>query len=125
MGYLRWILLIHVKEVSHCGPNRLLGRIIGFHGHKAPKHLERTTVPVFHDLVVRCKSLVDEGAKILADRLASMPIADTEIGNGVLLEAVKAFAPGLVVDLAPERQQPIRCGTVLVKVLDVILISFG
>jgi hypothetical protein len=93
--------------MSHGGPDRLLGRIIGFHGHKAPKHFERSTVPVFNDLVVRCKVRVNKGTKILADRLAPVPIADTEIGNGVLFEAVKAFAPGLVVDLAPEREQPI------------------
>src|SRR5579863_9713447 len=109
--YFRWILLIHVKEVSHRRPDGLLSRIIGFHGYKAPKHLERSTVPVFHDLVVRGKSVVDEGTKILADSLAPMPIADTEIGNGVFLEAVKAFAPCLVVDLTPEREKPIRCGS--------------
>src|SRR6202011_415300 len=82
---------------------------IGFHGHKSPKHLERSTVPVFNDLVMRCKVLVDKGTKILSDRLAPMPIADTKIGNGVVFEAVKALAPGLVVDLAPEREQPIWC----------------
>src|ERR1700733_3128435 len=107
VGHLRWILLIHVEEVSHGRPDGPLSRITGFHSHKTPKHLERSTVPVFHDLVVRCKSLVDESAKVLADSLAAMPVADTEIGNGVLLEAIKAFAPRFVVDFSPEREQPI------------------
>jgi hypothetical protein len=42
--------------------------------------------------VVRREALVDEGAQVLADRLASVPIGNAEVAYGVFREAVEAFA---------------------------------
>ena len=62
MGDFRRIALIHVEEVSHRGSHDLLARVVGLHGHKAAKHLERTTVPEFNYIVMRGEPLVDESS---------------------------------------------------------------
>src|SRR6516164_9661792 len=60
---------------------------------------------------MRGEALVDKLPKVFSDRLASMPVGDTEIASGILSEAIEAFAKGLVIDFFPHRQQPFRrCG---------------
>jgi NADPH:quinone reductase len=65
---------------------------------------EFAAVPVLDDIVQRRKAGVDEGAQVLANLLASMPIGHAKVSRRVLGKAVEAFAERLVVYLLPERK---------------------
>jgi hypothetical protein len=85
-------LFVHVKEIRHCRSHGLDARIIEFHANLAMKDLQQGAVPVLHDIVMRGKALVDKLPEVFSDRLASMPVGDTEIAYGILCEAIEAFA---------------------------------
>jgi hypothetical protein len=79
-----------------------LARIVRFHGHKSPKHLERPAIPVFDHLVMGGEALIDERTQVRTNGFSSVPVAYTQVRYGILLEAVKTPAPGLVIDLLPK-----------------------
>src|SRR5271156_2954393 len=83
-----------------------LAVVIRLHGDDAAEDLERTAIPIFEDVVMRRETRIDEGAQILADGLASMPISNTEVTDGVLGKAIESFTESLVVNFLPESQQP-------------------
>jgi hypothetical protein len=62
-----------------------------------PKDLDRSSVPVFDDVVVCCKPGVDEGAKVFTNRLTSIPFGDAEATCRILREAVKTLTEGVVI----------------------------
>src|ERR1700722_16608187 len=100
------ILLVHVEEVRHHRFHDRLATVIRFHGNDAAEDLKRPTVPIFKDVMMRRETGIDEGAQILSDGLASMPVSNTEVTDSVLGKAIEPFTKGLVVDLLPERQEP-------------------
>ena len=100
--------IVHVEEVRHHRLHRRLAAIIRRHRDDAAEHLERSAIQVLHNIVPRGEAGIDEGAQVLPDRLASVPVGDTEIADGVVGEAVETLAEGLVVDLLPEIEQPAR-----------------
>lgn len=98
----RGILFVHIEKVRHRGAYRLLGRVVRCHGDESAKHLEKSAIPEFDDIMMSRESFIDKGAQVLADRLAPMPVADAQIGDCIRREAIKAFALCLVVDFLPE-----------------------
>src|SRR5262249_31127750 len=104
-------LFIHIKEMRHCGSHGLYARVVEFHANLAMKDLQQGAIPILYDVVMRGKTLVDELPEVISDRLASMPVGDTEIAYGILCEAIESLAKGLVIDFFPHCQQPFRrCG---------------
>src|SRR6516165_1106126 len=77
-------LFVHIKKMRHCRSHGLDARIIEFHANLAMKDLQQGAVPVLHDIVMRGKALVDKLPEVVSDRLASMPVGDTEIAYGIL-----------------------------------------
>ena len=73
--------------MRHCRSHGLDARIIESHANLAMKNLEQGAVPKLHDIVMRGKALVDKLLEVFSDRLASMPVGDTEIAYGILCEA--------------------------------------
>lgn len=55
---------------------------------------------------MRGKTLVDKLPQVISDRIASVPVGDTEVANCILYEAIEALTKGLVVDFFLHRQQP-------------------
>ena len=49
---------------------------------------------------------IDEGAKILANGLSSMPIRNNKVSNGVFGETIEALAHGFIVNFFPEGEKP-------------------
>jgi len=91
--------------------NCRLTRIVWFHGHKSPKHLERAGIPVFDYFVMSGEALIHECTQVGTNGFSSVPVAYTQVRYGILLESVKTLALGLVIDLLPKRQQLRRgCG---------------
>ena len=89
------------------GLTRLQARIVEHHADLAMKDLQQGAVPILHDVMMRGKSRVDKLTEVFSDGLPSMPVGDAEIANGVLGEAIEAFAKGLVIDFLPHRQRAI------------------
>ena len=58
------------------------------------------------------EALIHERTQVRANGFSSVPVADTQVRYGILLEAVKTLALGLIIDLLPKRQEP-RRGAVL------------
>ncbi|MDR5752696.1 MULTISPECIES: hypothetical protein [unclassified Caballeronia] len=54
------------------------------------QYLQRRAIEILDDIVKRGESAVDELAKVLADRLASVPVGDTETAYRIFGEAVEA-----------------------------------
>ena len=52
---------------------------------------------------MRRETCINERAEVLADGFPSVPICNTKVTDGVLGEAIKALAEGLVVNFLPER----------------------
>jgi hypothetical protein len=104
------ILFVHIKEMRHRRSHRLDARIIEFHVNLAMKDLQQGAIPILHDVVMRGKALVDELPQVISDRLASVPVGNTEVTNCILCEAIEPLAEGLVVDFFSHRQQPRRRG---------------
>ena len=77
------ILVIHVEEMDHHRLDGGLAGIIRLHGHDAAENLERSAIPIFENIVMRGDPCVDQSAEVFADRLASMPICDAKVSNGV------------------------------------------
>ena len=75
--------------------------------NRTAKYFQRTTVPVFDNLVQGRKAGIDEGPQILANLLATMPIRDTKVASRVLGKTVEAFAECLVVNFLSESEQPL------------------
>src|ERR1700731_4490012 len=75
--------------------------IIERHSDLAMEDLELGAVPIFNHLVIGGKAGVDKGAKICTDRLASVPIGDSEVTHRILGKAVEALAEGLLVNFLP------------------------
>jgi hypothetical protein len=96
------ILLVHVEEVRHHRFHDRLTAVIRLHGDDAAEDLEPAAVPVFEDVVMGCETRIDEGAQVLADGLASMPIGNTEVTDGIFGKSIEPFTKGLVVNLLPE-----------------------
>ena len=94
--------------MGHGRPHGGLALVVRRHRDDAAKDFERATIPVFDYIVMSGEAGIDERAQILADRLAPVPIGNAEVTDGILREAVEAFTEGLVVDLLPEGQQPVR-----------------
>jgi hypothetical protein len=72
-------LFVHIKEMRHCRSHWLGARIIEFNVDLAMKDLQQGAVPILHDIVMRGEAFVDELPEVIADRLASVPVGDTEI----------------------------------------------
>jgi hypothetical protein len=90
--------------MRHCRFDGLDVRVIEYHANLAMKDLQQGAVLILHDIVMCRKALVDKLPEFISDRLAPMPVCDTEIAYGILCEAIKAFATGLVIDFFPARQ---------------------
>ena len=116
-------LFVHIKEMRHCRSHGFDARIIEFHANLAMKNLEQGAVPKLHDIVMRGKALVYKLPEVFSDRLASMPVGDTEIAFGILCEAIEAFAKRLVIDLFHIASSH-SGGAVFVKVIVSILSSW-
>src|ERR1700676_3460103 len=97
MTNLGGIFLVHVEEVRHHRFDDRLAAIIRLHGDDAAEDLKLPAVPVFEDVVMGCETRIDEGAQILADGLASVPISNAEVTDGILGKAIEPFTKSLVV----------------------------
>ena len=104
VSHLGGILFVHVKEMGHDRFHNWLAAVIRLHGDNAAEDLEQTAIPVFEDVVMGRETRIDEGAQILADGLASMPISNTKVTDSVFGKAIESFTEGLVINFLPESQ---------------------
>src|SRR5262249_5491817 len=81
---LGYILGVHVKEMTHRRSHRLDVGVIELHPDFAVKNLEQWAVPILDNLVTGGKSLVDEGAQVLTDCFASVPISHAQVAHRIL-----------------------------------------
>lgn len=86
---LGWIWLVHVEEVCHDGFYRGFATVVGLHRDDAAKDLDRSSIPVFDNVVLCCEPCVDECPEVFTDRFTSIPFSDTEATCRILREAVK------------------------------------
>jgi hypothetical protein len=96
-----------VSAKQGAGHLQSFGFIIRRHRNRTAEYLQRATVPVFDNIVQGGKTRIDEGAEILANLLASMPIRDAKVASRVFGETVKAFAERFVINFLPESEQPL------------------
>src|ERR1700678_3746380 len=92
--------------MCHDGLHNRLGAVIRLHGHNTTEKLDRSSIPVFDNIVVCGESRINECAKAFTNFLASIPFSDTETTCRVLRKAIETFAEGLVINLFPKSQQP-------------------
>ena len=71
---------------------RLNFGLIELHSNFAVKNFEQWAVPVLDDVVMGGKALVDEGAQVLTDCFASVPISHAQVAHCFLGKAVKTLA---------------------------------
>src|ERR1700722_9532942 len=102
------IFWVHVKEMAHRRSHKFHVGLVEFHPNFAVKNFKHRALPILNDIVMGGKARVDEGAQVLADRLASVPISHPQVADSVLGKAIEAFAECLVINLFPHRQEPSR-----------------
>src|SRR5258708_6309842 len=100
--------LVHIEEVGHGRSRNRLALVIRCHRDDTTKDLERAAIPVFKHVVMGGEPRVNKRAQVLPDGIAPVPVSNAKVADGVLRKAVEPFAEGLVIDLFPEGQQPIR-----------------
>jgi len=108
--------------MCHDGFYRGFAAVVGLHRDDAAEDLDRSSVPVFGDVVVCCEPCVDEGAQVFTNRFASIPFGDTEAACRILYKAVKTLQKVLS-SISFQKASSQSGGVVLVIVSVVIAFS--
>ena len=122
MGDFRRILFVHVEKMRHRRPYGLLRRIVGCHGDESTKHLEKSSVPEFDDIMMGRKPSIDKGPQVLTDRLAPMPVANAQIAMALDAKQSKPL-PHVLSSISFQNATNQAGGAVLVNVCEVIGVS--
>jgi hypothetical protein len=87
--------------MAHRRCHRLFAGVIERHPNFAMKNFERWAVPILDDVVMGGKAGVNEGAQVLTDSFAPVPICHAQVAYRILGKAVHAFAKGFLINFSP------------------------